>query len=360
MLDSLRSLSSEGHCEACHVDYQLDFAGSVELIFQAHPQIREADTKTYCAAGPAHSPHVVAQVRVAAGEHFELDLDLSPGTYRLRGPQLGWTFDIEVSALSTLRTWSLDLSLGPDGAPQPILRAGGQIITLDNPTSGELLVRVERSTSKDDALTAARASTLATFRALFPAEILAPGLLVSVANVTLLMTAIDQPRTFYEASGDPSAFSTLHEQFRAIGEVVKREGGTIVKTVGEGVLAAFADPTAATRAAIAIPNALDASDATKGLRTRLKGSLHRGQAMAATLNSHLDYFGATVHKALWALNQARPGTFVLTKEVAGDPAVSTLLRENAIELFILESHGHSDPYYGPILSMDMESPHPSI
>ena len=358
VLDSLRSLSSQGHCEACQVDYQLDFAGSVELIFQAHPQIREADTKTYCAAGPAHSPHVVAQVRVAPGEHFELDLDLSLGSYRLRGPQLGWTFDFEVSVVSTSRLWSIDLNLGPEPGSRPALKAGGQVITLVNPTDRELVARIERSTSRDDALTAAKASTLAAFRALFPAEILAPGLLVSVSNVALLLTAIDQPRTLYEADGDPSAFTTLHEQFRTIEAVVKREGGTIVKTIGEGILAAFSDPTAATRAALSIPDALDANPATKALRARLKGSLHQGPAMAATLNDHLDYFGATVHKAVQALEHAGPETFALTKDVAGDPAVDALLRDKHIRLVILETQKSHDSYYGPILIMKMRTGDP--
>ena len=348
VLDSLRSLSSEGHCEACQVDYQLDFAGSVELIFQADPEIREADTKTYCAAGPAHSPHVVAQVRVAPSEHFELDLELSPGTYRLRGPQLGWSFDFEVTSLATLKNWSIDLKLGPEIGPRPSLKAGGQWFTLDNPTDREVLIRVERSTSRDDALTAAKVSTLATFRTLFPAEILMPGRLVGVANVTLLMTAIDQPRTLYEGLSDPIAFSTLQEQFRILREVVSSEGGTLVKTVGEGMLAAFSEPLAAIRAAVAIPRALDGGEATQGLRKRLKGSLHRGSAMAATLNDHLDYFGTTVHKALWALDQARPETFALSKEFAGDPAVANWLSQEGIPLAVL---GQADPYYGPLLEI---------
>ena len=74
------------HCEACHLDFQLDFANSIELIFRAHPEIRAADLGTYCIGGPAHSPHVLAQVRVAAHERIELELELPAGRYRLRAP----------------------------------------------------------------------------------------------------------------------------------------------------------------------------------------------------------------------------------------------------------------------------------
>ena len=49
-------------------NYDLDFANSVEMIFRVHPEVREADLGVYCIGGPSHSPHVVAQVRVGAGE----------------------------------------------------------------------------------------------------------------------------------------------------------------------------------------------------------------------------------------------------------------------------------------------------
>ncbi len=188
--ETLRALSDHGHCEACRVDYQLDFANSVELIFRAHPEVREADTQTYCAAGPAHSPHVVAQVRLAPGERMELALNLDEGSYRLRGPQLGWSFDFLVRGGSPSRRWDLALSHGPSPALAPVLGAGEQVLGLANDSEGPVVIRVERASQRDDALTAARASSLATFRELFPAELLAPGLLVSVASVTLLVTAL--------------------------------------------------------------------------------------------------------------------------------------------------------------------------
>ena len=59
MTDTLRAIAEHAHCEACHLDFQLDFANSIELIFRVHPEIREADLGTYCIGGPAHSPHVL-------------------------------------------------------------------------------------------------------------------------------------------------------------------------------------------------------------------------------------------------------------------------------------------------------------
>ena len=50
--DTLRAIAEHAHCEACHLDFQLDFANSIELIFRVHPEIREADLGTYCIGGP--------------------------------------------------------------------------------------------------------------------------------------------------------------------------------------------------------------------------------------------------------------------------------------------------------------------
>src|SRR5262249_49710334 len=131
-------------------------------------------------------------------------------------------------------------------------RAGGQVLVLGNDAAHELVVRVERAAARDDALTAARAATLALFRELFPGEVLSPGQLVSVATVTLLVTALGPAGGLYERRRDARAFALLHEHFRRLDDCVRRAGGAVVKTVGEGVLAAFGEAAAAVAAALQI------------------------------------------------------------------------------------------------------------
>src|SRR5262249_47261919 len=154
--DTLRAIGEHAHCEACHLDFQLDFANSIELIFRAHPEIRQADLGTYCIGGPAHSPHVIAQIRVAPRERIELDLALPEGIYRLRGPQLPWSVDFPVQTAAAIHRWEVNLA-GVGADRPPALRSGGQILILNNGQDRELVVRVERTASRSDALTAARA-----------------------------------------------------------------------------------------------------------------------------------------------------------------------------------------------------------
>ncbi|HEV8062795.1 MAG TPA: protein kinase [Gemmataceae bacterium] len=327
--DSLRLVRDHGHCAVCNLDFEIDFANSVELIFRAHPEIRAAEVKRYCAGGPAHSPHVVAQVRLAPGERMALALELSDGLYRLRGPQLPFQIDVRVEPGASAQRWEVKLATKPDADLCPRFKTGRQVLELINDQACEMVVRLERTLSRDNALTAAKASALALFRQLFPDEILSPGQLVSVANVTLLVTAVDQAHRLYEEWGDARAFSMLHEHFRLLEEQIKLAGGALVKTHGEGAIAAFTDPVAAVRAALALQVCLERNPLTNQLI--LRAGIHRGPARAATLNDQLDYFGSVVHLAVRLPDFAPAGALLLTQTVASDPRFSALLNERGFE-----------------------------
>lgn len=330
VIESLRSLQDHGRCDACNLDFDLDFAGSVEMIFRAHPEIRDTELGIFCVGGPSHSPHVAAQARVAPGERFALELDLAEGAYRLRGPQLAQAIDFRVDPQASLRRWDLDLACGLEVADAWSLAPGGQVICLHNDTGAELIVRIERTASRDDALTAARASSLDIFRRLFPGEILNPGQLVSLASVTLLVTEPCIDHALYERLGDARAFEQLHRHLRQVEERVRRAGGALVKTVHEGAVATFHDVDAAVRVA------LELSGLTPGDGPGLRVAVHRGPVMVATFNDHLDYFGTTAHLAARLPALAEPGGVVLTPSVASDPQVATLLHQLGLDAPVLE------------------------
>lgn len=323
--DSLRALQDHAHCEACHLDFELDFANSVEMIFQAHPEVREADLAVYCIGGPAHSPHVVAQVRIAPNERAELSLGLSEGQYRVRGAQLPYAIDLRVEPGRGGRRAEVDLRAGPREGWPPQFRAGGQALVLHNDYDQEMVIRVERIAPREDALTAARASSLALFRELFPDEILSSGQLISITTITLLVTRLERASLLYEQLGDARAFMVIRQQFEVLEQVVRNEGGALVKTLGEGVLAAFSESASGARAALALAGALRQVETTRSLDLRV--GLHRGPAMAATINDHLDYFGTTVNQALTLPYLGGADEIIMTADVAGDPAVARALRD---------------------------------
>ncbi|MBI3409228.1 MAG: protein kinase [Planctomycetes bacterium] len=355
--ETLKSLKDHAHCEACNSDFPVDFANSVELIFRVHPEIRACETRTYCIGGPAHSPHVVAQVRVAPGERLDLDLVLGEGAFRVRGPQLpnSWDFIVDGGALLTRWTLSVPADFIPRHDKQdatliepPRLLPGRQKLILHNSHNRELVLRVERMAQRSDALTAARATSLALFRELFPGEILDAGQLVSVAAMTFLVidlndaSRLERAGNLYAILGEARAFAFLHDYFQLVGDFVRRERGAAVKTVGELVLAVFEDKLAALRAGIALERDLKDELARNwpqvapGLAPRV--GVHRGPAMAATVNGNLDYFGTTVDQALRLPALAGGNELVLTRELAGDPQVGEFLQVERLASDLLEAN----------------------
>jgi class 3 adenylate cyclase len=132
--------------------------------------------------------------------------------------------------------------------------------------------------------------------------------------------------------GDARAFGVLHEHCQALSERIRREGGTLVKTLGEGVLAAFLDPVAAVRVALDVAAGSVPQHETS-LRWRV--GVHRGPVLAATINGQLDYFGALVSQVVRLPAFVRGGEVVLTQALAGDPSVAALLRTRGLAVGVL-------------------------
>src|SRR5262249_11365894 len=120
-----------------------------------------------------------------------------------------------------------------------------------------------------------------------------------------------------------------HDHFRALDDLVRREGGSLIKTVWEGACFVFTEPVAAVRAALAM----------RGLdEPQLRIAVHRGSAIVATINDHLDYFGSTVTATARLLaasaadSGARQPRIVLSDAVAGDPHVVEAVSRAAAKL----------------------------
>ncbi len=327
--DSLKLLKEHGNCQSCQANFELDFANSIELVFRIATDIKDCETGVYCVGGPAHSPHVVAQVRLKPGEKFSCDLNLGEGLYRVRGPQLPYAVEFRVLSDSGVSRWELDLSRGPTADTPRAVQAGTQFFVLTNDQGHELVARLERVASRADALTAARAAATPLFRELFPGECLSGNQLIRVEQITLLLTRLDRAQQLYFEVGDARAFERVHEHFQRLNQIVQREGGSVVKTLTEGIEAVFTEPLSAVRAGLAMRE-LGESD--------LSIAIHRGPAMVATLNDHLDYFGATVSTAeqllATATQRSSIAQLVVSNSIAADEAVAETIAARQLALFV--------------------------
>jgi class 3 adenylate cyclase/tRNA A-37 threonylcarbamoyl transferase component Bud32 len=321
VVDSLQKIEEHGACKACNLGFELDFSRAIELAFRAAPDIREVETRTFCIGGPAHFPHVAAQVRLQPGERFALPLSLAPGFYLVRSPQVPRTHELRVSASRGVRR--IDITLG-ERADLPALTAGDQLLTLVNTAPREVVVRVERAGDRAFALTAARAMACSSFRELFPDQALAPGRLMAVTQTTLVVAQLDDAQALFRELGDAKAFPVAARFFDLVAQLAKEFGGSLVKTFGGLAIAAFERPGPALDVALALNKALDAHPVTAGHRARV--AVHRGSMMALTQAGRLDYFGQNVEAALALAGATPPGLVGLTQAVCSDVGVAERLQ----------------------------------
>lgn len=352
--ETLAAVQQHGYCEACNVKYELDLAKSVELIFTAHPEIRTVETKTYCIGGPAWSAHVIAQVRVAAGERFLLEVDLEEGDYRIRGPQLPFVVDLRAGPRGVRQRMELPLSRPQGRDAVPLLLTGTQAILLHNDTPVELHVRLERTASDRSALTAADASALPLFREMFPDQVLSPGQIVSVAHVTLLAAQVHGAEEVYRQVGDGQAFGQIRELLDQLQQILDRHRGAVIKTIGDGLLVVFAEPLDALHAALEAAEMTPETSPPGDLPVlRLRVAVHQGAAMVTTINDRLDYFGRAIHLLDRMLAHSGAGEILISDVVAGTPEAAELLQSSLFRSEVVTS-GFGQPD-GVILRMFRES-----
>jgi class 3 adenylate cyclase len=117
----------------------------------------------------------------------------------------------------------------------------------------------------------------------------------------------------YEHAGDLEAWTRVHAHFSAMREIVASHGGTVVKTLGDAVVAVFGGPEAAARAAT---DALQ--NQAGGFRVRI--GLDPGPVLAVNGDGSPDVFGQVVNVAARLQSIAAAGEIVTTPEVLRDAA----------------------------------------
>jgi len=323
---SLRRLTPQAHCEACNINYDVEFVESVELTFKTSGQIRPIETHTYCVGSPANTLHVAVQQRLLPGESRTLEVELEPGVYRVLGQRFKPQVYVDVSETGMDKA-TFVVDEGNNGRLVPdSLRAGGATLTLTNRSKYDQTIRFDRAAWRDDAVTAAVVMTRMAFREFFSTEILSPGLHVDVGHLAILFTDLTGSTALYSEVGDATAFSMVRAHFDVLADVAHKWRGTIVKTIGDAIMAVWHDPLDAVQAGLAFHRAL--RDRPETAHLRLKIGLHHGRTIGVTLNGTADYFGTTVNTAARMEKASGSGQVALSPMIAEEPTVARFLAEH--------------------------------
>lgn len=318
----LSGVSSEAHCDSCGIDFTVNFDQSVELSFVPDPAIRRVSRIEYCLGGPQITPHVVAQKDLGARESLYIALAFPEGRYRIR------TRDVAVMQAFRIErggTPSARIDVGPDPVPvdEPVVAPDG-VLNVQNTDSARHMVFVERVAWSDQSVTAAAVTSRQIFRDLFSRELLRPGERITVGTITIVFTDLKNSTQLYREIGDAPAFGRVLGHFDTIKAAVAEEGGAIVKTMGDAVMATFIHPVAALRAMSRAQAELSRSERARS-PFALKCSIHQGPSLAINQNERLDYFGTTVNVGSRLCALSSGADIVVSGQVLGDPAVKELL-----------------------------------
>ena len=315
---SLSEISSQVHCETCRIDFTVNFDRFVEVTFRPNALLRQVQAQNFCMGSPQKTPHIVAQQLLPAHSERELSLPLEPGRYRLRALELSGGQDVSVSDDGQT---TAPVRIAEAGWPDHELKLAEQsTLKLENATSAEQLLILERLAWSDQSATAAEVTALQMFRDLFASEALRPGEQISVGTLTVLFTDLRNSTQLYREIGDATAFGRVMNHFDVLKRVIAEEDGALVKTIGDAVMAVFRRPASALKAMLSAQEML-AMPAAGVAPLILKAGVHTGPCIAVTLNDRLDYFGSTVNMAARLESLSTGDDVIISKALYDDAEV---------------------------------------
>jgi class 3 adenylate cyclase len=178
-------------------------------------------------------------------------------------------------------------------------------------------------------LTGKRVLTNQTFRSLFKAETFEVGTGMHLKSLAVLFTDLQASTAMYERVGDLNALGIVRRHFEVLEAAVAKHRGAVVKTIGDAVMAVFAEPERAMAAAAEMIETVRRAVA-HGEDLTLKIGLHVGSCVATQSNNQNDYFGRTVNIAARIQALAEGGQIVCSEDVWQAAGVQRVIAERGL------------------------------
>lgn len=139
----------------------------------------------------------------------------------------------------------------------------------------------------------------------------------SISNVVLVFTDIVDSTNLYSNLGDGVAFRLVRKHFQVLFSAFIKQGGRVVKTIGDAVMASFVTGRSALQgvadAMELLPSIGRRADSDQFLEIRV--GVHCGKATVVPLNAINDYFGQTTNIAARVQSVAKASECFVTNAV---------------------------------------------
>jgi class 3 adenylate cyclase len=365
--DSLKGVRNQFHCAMCRTDLEAALDDYIAVTFTVSPQIRPITfhrPETLSAQDFAFAYKLTGEGLLPDGTPFvqmlrswtsvsylppgmtQLEVDAKEGLLHAWGPDTDAGFDFRVEGEpATSPQIACIRYLGNRCEPAVGTVAPGRIVfEIENDTGRQGFLGISAVPAKDlpileipeldfaSYLSGSRLLATQTFRDLFRSEAIRAVEGIGVRDITLLFTDLKGSTDLYDRIGDLNALSLVQQHFERLRDVTVRHGGAIIKTIGDAVMAAFVEPADAVRAALAMLQDMEAfNDRLPSREVVLKVGIHRGAAIAVTLNERLDYFGQTVNIAARVQSLSDAREICLTGDVLSASGVKDILAPFAMK-----------------------------
>jgi class 3 adenylate cyclase len=316
---SLALLRSVSHCPYCKIDISGGFDDAVEVTFRVNENIRHlGDIPQNVIIGSKVVMEPGVDFHANPGETAEMEIELIRGTYHMYDDRFSIGAPLLIRGESKTTTDTVvftyngsELSRGTE-----FYGPGKFIIRLTNNSSLPIALHFGRA-AEFPWVSGAVVATSQVFRDLFSTELISSDENFSIKNVSFLFTDIKGSTAMYERLGDSRAYFLVKEHFKIMRDVIARHHGSIVKTIGDAVMATFLVSADAVEAVYDIYESFEMFNAGNLNRDDIiiKSGIHRGPCIAVTSNDKLDYFGQTVNIAARVQGLSTGGEIVLSGKV---------------------------------------------
>ena len=363
----LNSVEKQYYCYPCQAGFEAKLDEFIAVTFTVDREVRDIvfhhpDQLSprdfffeYCASSegclPDGTPFVRMQeavtrelVHLPPGEVTRVELDV--GECRLAGIShqggIALFFDVTGEPAKAPQQFDLTFDERVDRYDTRTVAPGRIVLAIRNvrPERGTLLIATLPPGYEPSLqhlafrpfVSGKRLLTSQTFRTLFRTEVIGGSGGLGISDIALLFTDLKGSTQLYERIGDLNAFNLVQQHFDRLQEITVHHHGAIIKTIGDAVMAAFLEPADAVRAALAMRRDIATLRPGEGDRDLiLKIGIHKGAAIAVTLNDRLDYFGQTVNIASRVQELADADDIYLSEAVFAVPAVKAALAELPVE-----------------------------
>jgi len=336
----LSMASRTSFCEMCKIDYKGDFSDHVSITFSLSQAIDEREFVASCPITHTETSLVNLFANQAQSDEGEFTITES-GTYYYYCPLTDSVGELTVTEEETEVLQKVQISQQTEHqfSPNKLVLKKGQVKLLFTnhayPLAGIHLEKAEHMpeviSPPTPRLSGLHLIHYPEFKKLFGQQVLSEREQLSISTVTTVFTDITGSTQLYEELGDIQAYNAVRDHFDILFNTIQENGGFILKTIGDAVMASFKNNEDALNALLAAIRAFKAYNTDSAPKPiYIKSGIHCGSAILVNLNNQLDYFGSTINKAARIQNVAEANEICLSEQVYEDKQIKEVLSQQCV------------------------------